>query len=303
MIDGQNSWDYNYIFRAKVRTPTEKAEPKETDYKDFQKEGELTDHIDKLIEQALEKIAPKFHVGEQETDAQDETDAPEGIQRIIRNIQRKYRSAVTGKDNIIELGGKQFFIDQARNNYVYPLTNAKNARIITNNNGQITTEERVDGFEYSTFPGLTVEELLYLLRNIDYGSEKRTAMLIASLAAEPFRYSPSHITNLLILNNPGNKEKKAFPMMAMTTGGTDPTSKKNKRKDTRTPPKGTVPNKVRKRQIDIIRNETKLYEDLTKWYKRKSHLNEKTIVKKFGNMISNYISRISDYRLSIISVT
>ena len=121
-------------------------------------------------------------------------------------------------------------------------------------------------------------------------------MLIASLAAEPFRYSPSHITNLLVLKNPGNKDKNAFPMMSMTTGGTDPTSKKNKRKDSRIPPKGTVPNEVRKRQIDIIRNETLLYKRLTEWYERKSHLNEKTIVKKFKNIISNYMSRDPNYQ-------
>ena len=294
VIDGQNSWDYNYIFRNKnkVKTPSTKA----IDYNEFNKEGKLDNHIDKLIEEALERITPKFYFGQQPADAQDETDAPEGIEKIIRNIQRKYRSAVTGKNNIIEVGGKQFFIDQARNNYVYPLTRAQKAGIITNTNGQITTEERVDGFEYSEFPALTVGKLLYLLRNINYGDEKKTTMLIASLAAEPFRYPPSHITNLLVLNNPDNKEKEAFDIMAMTTGGTDPTSKKNKRKDTRKPPKGTVPNEVRKRQINIIRNETLLYKRLTEWYKRKSHLNEKTIVKKFGNIISNYMSRDPNYQ-------
>ena len=300
VIDGQNSWDYNYIFRAKKQTKSKKAEIGTIDYKGLNKEGKFKNNIDKLIEEALERITPKFYVGQQPADAQDETDAPEGIEKIIRNIQRKYRSAVTGKNNIIEVGGKQFFVDQARNNYVYPLTRAQKAGIITNTNGQITTEERVDGFEYtntnSDFQKLTVGRLLYFLRNINYASEDSTTMLIASLAAEPFRYPPSHITNLLVLNNPDNKEEEAFDIMAMTTGGTDPTSKKNKRKDTRKPPKGTVPNKVRKRQINIIRNETLLYKRLTEWYERKSHLNEKTIVKKFGNIISNYMSRDPNYQ-------
>jgi hypothetical protein len=119
-------------------------------------------------------------------------------------------------------------------------------------------------------------------------------MLIASLAAEPFRYGPSHITNLIALNNYYNysdSDDSAFSVMAMTTGGTDPRSSKNVLKDPNR--KGTVPNEVRKRQIEIVKNDSTLYNRLNNYYyKNASKMKESEIIKKIQNIIRDYLNKI-----------
>ncbi len=150
------------------------------------------------------------------------------------------------------------------------------------------------GYEYSSFSNVTLGNLSSLLRNIHENritDRKHTAMLIASLAAEPFRYEPSHITNLLALNDSSNSRQPAFSVMAMTTGGTDPRSSKNLPKDPNK--KGTVPNKVRKRQIEIVKNDSTLYNRLNNYYyKNASKMKESEIIKKFQNIIRDYLNKI-----------
>ena len=153
------------------------------------------------------------------------------------------------------------------------------------------------GYEYSRFSNVTLGSLLNLLTNI-YANRstelRRTAMLIASLAAEPFRYGPSHITNLIALNNYYNysdSDDSAFSVMAMTTGGTDPRSSKNVLKDPNR--KGTVPNEVRKRQIEIVKNDSTLYNRLNNYYyKNASKMKESEIIKKIQNIIRDYLNKI-----------
>ena len=149
------------------------------------------------------------------------------------------------------------------------------------------------GYEYSRFSNVTLGSLLNLLTNI-YANRstelRRTAMLIASLAAEPFRYGPSHITNLIALNNYSDSDKPAFSVMAMTTGGTDPRSSKNVPPDPNR--KGTVPNEVRKRQIEIVENDS-LYNRLKNYYnKNASKMKESEIIKKLPNIIRDYLNKI-----------
>jgi len=114
-------------------------------------------------------------------------------------------------------------------------------------------------------------------------------MLIASLAAEPFRYGLSHITNLIALNNHSNSKKLAFSVMAMTTGGIEPRSSKNVLQDPNG--KGTVPNEVRKRQIEIVENDS-LYNRLKNYNKNASKMKESEIFKKIPNMIRDYLNKI-----------
>jgi len=154
----------------------------------------------------------------------------------------------------------------------------------------------VTGYEYSRFSNVTLGSLLNLLTNIHANRStelRRTAMLIASLAAEPFRYGLSHITNLIALNNYYNysdSDDSAFSVMAMTTGGTDPRSSKNVLKDPNR--KGTVPNEVRKRQIEIVENDS-LYNRLKNYYnKNASKMKESEIIKKFQNIIRDYLNKI-----------
>lgn len=185
-----------------------------------------------------------------------------GVDFSAIRVHRDYARATRGKDNVIIVGGNKFFIDQGSNNYVYPYTDAQRAGII-DDKGKITTTKPVIGYEYSPFSTVTLGRLLNLLTNIHENRSTEltlTAMLIASLAAEPFRYGPSHITNLIALNNYSNSKKLAFSVMAMTTGGTDPRSSKNVRQDPNG--KGTVPNEVRKRQIEIVENDSDLYNRL-----------------------------------------
>ncbi|MBD1934454.1 MULTISPECIES: eCIS core domain-containing protein [Cyanophyceae] len=265
----------------------------EKDYEIFHKEGELDTPIDNLIERALEAVSDKFYKGKSEEDEESDP-LPRGIQRTIASIQRDYGRATTDKNNAIEVGGNKFFVDQdpVRNNYVYPY-NAAEAATITKKDGKITTDKEVKGYEYSKF-NLTVGSLLNLLRNIHESRTtpaNNTAMLVASLVAEPFRYSPSHITNLIALNNPANASQPAFNIMAMTTGGTDPRSSKNVEKDPNK--KGTVPKKVRERQISIVKNDSELYERIESYYNtNKSKKNENQIIQKFRNIIQDYLNQI-----------
>jgi hypothetical protein len=152
----------------------------------------------------------------------------------------------------------------------------------------------VTGYEYSRFSNVTLGSLLNLLTNIHANRStelERTAMLIASLAAEPFRYGPSHITNLIALNNYSDSDEPAFSVMAMTTGVTDPRSSKNVPQDPNK--KGTVPNKVRKRQIEIVENDSALYNRLNNYNnKNASKMKESEIIKKFPNIIQDYLNKI-----------
>jgi hypothetical protein len=256
----------------------------EKEYKIFHKEGVLKNPpLDDLIEKALENLTDEFYQGKSD---EDEKLLSRGIQRTIANIQRDYARATKGKDNVITVGGNKFFIDQARNYYVYPDTDAQRSGIIIDNKGKITTTKSVTGYEYNRFSNVTLGSLLNLLTNIHANRStelRRTAMLIASLAAEPFRYGPSHITNLIALNNYYNysdSDDSAFSVMAMTTGGTDPRSSKNVLKDPNR--KGTVPNEVRKRQIEIVKNDSTLYNRLNNYYyKNASKMKESEIIKKF----------------------
>ncbi|AFZ26209.1 hypothetical protein Cylst_4103 [Cylindrospermum stagnale PCC 7417] len=291
----------------------------EKDYELFHKEGELDNHLDELIEQALGKITKHFYRGQSKTENQEENQdsskLPEGIQTTIARIQADYGNATRGTENVITVGGNKFFIDQNRNNYVYPLQVATKAGITTTKDGKLTTQKEVSGFEYSRFTNVTVGQLFALLENIRFGKNTaidRTAMLIASLAAEPFRYPPSHITNLILLNN-SNKTMPAFATMAMTTGGTDPTSQdqapqgidtkkskkgqKNKAQETeQQTPKGTVPNKVRRRQIDIVKNvnivknDEKLYDKLEIYYNTNRSKNDSEIIEKFQDILRDHLT-------------
>jgi hypothetical protein len=286
----------------------------EKDYELFHKEGELDNHLDELIEQALEKITKHFYRGQSKTENQEENQdsskLTEGIQTTIARIQADYGNATRGTENVITVGGNKFFIDQNRNNYVYPLQVATKAGITTTKDGKLTTQKEVSGFEYSRFTNVTVGQLFALLENIRFGKStdiNMTAMLIASLAAEPFRYPPSHITNLILLNN-SNKRMPAFATMAMTTGGTDPTSqdqdpqgidtkkakkgqKNNKAKEPeQQTPKGTVPKKVRTRQINIVKNDDILYEQLKTYYDINSSKNDNEIIEKFQNILRDHLT-------------
>jgi hypothetical protein len=247
--------------------------------------------LDNLIEKALENLTDEFY---QEKSDEDENLLSRRIQRTIANIQRDYARATRGKDNVITVGGNKFFIDQGRNNYVYPYTQAQRADIIIDDKGKITTTTSVRGYEYSRFSGVTLGRLLSLLTNIHENRNTEldlTAMLIASLAAEPFRYEPSHITNLIALNNSSNSSQPAFSAMVMTTGGTDPRSSKNVPKDPNG--KGTVPEEVRRRQIEIVKNDSNLYNRLQNYYnKNASKMKESEIIQKFQNIIRDYLNKI-----------
>jgi hypothetical protein len=77
----------------------------------------------------------------------------------------------------------------------------------------------------------------------------------------------------------------------MTTGGTDPRSSKNVPQDPNR--KGTVPNDVRKRQIEIVKNDSALYNRLNSYYnKNVSKRKESEIIKKFQNIIRDYLNKI-----------
>jgi len=152
----------------------------------------------------------------------------------------------------------------------------------------------VTGYEYSRFSDVTLGSLLNLLTNIDANRStelRRTAMLIASLAAQPFRYGLSHITNLLAFNDSFDSDQPAFSVMAMTTGGTDPRSSKNVEQDPNK--KGTVSNKVRRRQIDIVKNDGNLYKRLENYYSTNaSKMKDSQIIQKFQNIIHDYLNKI-----------
>ncbi|MEA5602722.1 eCIS core domain-containing protein [Nostoc sp. UHCC 0252] len=265
----------------------------EKDYEIFHKEGELENNIDVLIEQALDTLTGEFYQGKSNKDNKDTTALPRGIQRTIASIQADYGNATRQENNDMTVGGNKFFVDQDRNNYVYPYQAAAKANI-TKKDNKITTKDEVRGYEYSRFGTVTVGKLSNLLSNIHENQTTNvqdTAILIASVAAEPFRYGPAHITNLIALNNPANMNQAAFGIMAMTTGGTDPTSSKNVPKDPQG--KGTVPQKVRGRQIAIVKNDTNLYSKLERYYTRNSSKNnDNETIRVFQHIIRTHLNKI-----------
>ncbi|MEH2354725.1 eCIS core domain-containing protein [Nostoc sp.] len=265
----------------------------EKDYEIFHKEGELENNIDVLIERALDTLTGEFYQGKSNKDNKDTTALPRGIQRTIASIQADYGNATREENNKMTVGGNKFFVDQDRNNYVYPYQAAAKANI-TQKDNKITTRDEVRGYEYSRFGTVTVGKLSNLLSNIHENQTTNvndTAILIASIAAEPFRYGPAHITNLIALNNPANMNQAAFGIMAMTTGGTDPTSSKNVPKDPQG--KGTVPQKVRGRQIAIVKNDTNLYSKLEGYYtKNSSKNNDNETIRVFQHIIRTHLNKI-----------
>lgn len=265
----------------------------EKDYEIFHKEGELENNIDVLIERALDTLTGEFYQGKSNKDNKDTTALPRGIQRTIASIQADYGNATREENNEMTVGGNKFFVDQDRNNYVYPYQAAAKANI-TKKDNKITTKDEVRGYEYSRFGTVTVGKLSNLLSNIHENQTTNvndTAILIASVAAEPFRYGPAHITNLIALNNPANMNQAAFGIMAMTTGGTDPTSSKNVPKDPQG--KGTVPQKVRGRQIAIVKNDTNLYSKLEGYYTKNSSKNkDNETIRVFQHIIRTHLNKI-----------
>ena len=278
-------------------------------YKDltdsFDKEG-VRSEVERLFEKALESLRNEYYKGNSDPkDLESKIkDLPE-MQKTIARIQNKYFAATEGANNTFSVGGHQFFVDQARNNYVYPLSAAKKAGIITKD-GKVTTEKEVKGYDYRRFSGVTMGGLRNLLDQIQRGSKiggrniDRTAILIASTAAEPLRYPPSHLTNLIGLDY-RNKELPAFDNMAMTTGGTDPTSEDNKKNDTINNPKvGTVPIKVRDRQFNMLRNDPDLnneIEPFIEYYEEfPQEIDKNTeklqLIGKFQNIIRKRIAQI-----------
>lgn len=57
--------------------------------------------------------------------------------------------------------------------------------------------------------------------------------------------------------------------------------------------KGTVPNEVRKRQIEIVENDSDLYNRLKNYYnKNASKMKESEILKEIQNIIRDYLNKI-----------
>ena len=271
----------------------------------FHKEGDLDKgeeedldyrRMNRLLEKAIEGLRHEFYKGNSNDSSEIES-LPEGIQKTIASIQNQYFNATSGKNNVITVGGHQFFVDRGRNIYVYPLRAAKEAGIIVTKDKKITTKEQVDGYEYSKFPGFKMGRLRNLLEqiqaNIQSDDVDETAILIASLAAEPFRYPPSHITNLIALDYI-NSDRPAFDFMAMTAGGTDPKSAKNIEKDIINDPKvGTIPEKVRDRQLNIVKNNPYLKDEIELYFITFESAKDAKLIGIFKGIIRKYIKNIS----------
>lgn len=56
--------------------------------------------------------------------------------------------------------------------------------------------------------------------------------------------------------------------------------------------KGTVPNEVRKRQIEIVENDSDLYNRLKNYNKNASKMKESEILKEIPNIIRDYLNKI-----------
>ena len=81
--------------------------------------------------------------------------------------------------------------------------------------------------------------------------------------------------------------------MAMTTGGTDPQSDKNINKDTKNDPKvGTVAEKVRARQFNIIKKDTNLYGQIEEFYKEFKKQKDSIIIGFFQELIKDRLNKI-----------
>ncbi|MUG97774.1 DUF4157 domain-containing protein [Scytonema sp. UIC 10036] len=272
----------------------------ERGYRIYHRAGNLSSKVDELIEQSLDELTDVLYSGDDREEGipnnvvQAETLA-RGIQRTLGRIQRDYGEAVRdSSNNIIFVGNENFFVDQVRNNYVYPRARAVSATIIQVN-GKITTAHEVRGFLYSNpaFRTVTVGQLHSLLTAINSGASTpvdSTAMLIASLVAEPFRYGPSHITNLLLLSDYGRHGEAAFAAMSMTTGGTDPTNSRNAALDPNG--RGTIPEDVRLRQIEIVKSNNELISRLENFYEENyERLRDTEMVRRFRNIIRDYLNR------------
>jgi hypothetical protein len=197
------------------------------------------------------------------------------IQRTLGAMQVAYGRAALARPqpgtsytlanapNTFPANGMRFFVDQVHNNYIVPAGRVTGLVI---RDGRFTAlNEDVGGeFAYGKVPVAMarLKEILLALAGQPGGrpaSESEMTMFLASMAAEPSRYSIAQITNLLALESANPTERQsAFERLSMTQGGTDPSEGRTKETDPnlrgRRGVERDMPKKVTDRDLDIVKN-------------------------------------------------
>ena len=203
-------------------------------------------------------------------------------QRALAELQNAYGRAASARPRpeppdgtIIDIArapntfsafGHQYFVDQITNNYVVPADRVKHALFRA---GKIGPENARIGDEYNyTRRPLTLARLRFILQTLGGGGgavgQDEGAMFVASMAAEPSRYSVAHITNLLALGAPELPGGTGFRHLSMTRGGTDPGG--GRPTDPNLGPSVRAPQIVTDRDLQIVRRRADIIDVLTRAY-------------------------------------
>ncbi|QZZ22010.1 DUF4157 domain-containing protein [Leptothermofonsia sichuanensis E412] len=163
------------------------------------------------------------------------------IHRELARAQISFSAASMAKyypNNIFQVGGGKFFVEQANNYYIVPAADVgENYEYYDNKRQPLPRNsqgipEQASGFKigsrdrvYTKYPykKLALQEARDLLKDFPANITDGSVTLVAALLVEPSRYSVAQITNLLILENPDLKGKEnVFSKFSMTQGESDP---------------------------------------------------------------------------------
>ena len=290
--------------------------------------------INSCIEAAISELADEMYFGFDKTseinkpiseeelnkkEKQIDNNLPKGIQRVLAKIQLDYGRACHAKEypgNVFTAGGQPMFVTQAQHYYIIPnaAVQIKGIKIV---DGKISPKDDnlAEEYAYPKYAGITVQNLSMILTQLgkgqSIGNANIMAMFCAGLIAEPARYGPAHIANLLTLANPDQQDEKAFVKqtgaLSMTGGGTDPEKKDFTKKDVsdikektgetlsqdgaKEKYKGKVANHVREKVINSITTNSQLMGSLNKKFKSLPQNNKALITFEFKKIIRKYLKK------------
>lgn len=191
--------------------------------------------------------------------------------------------------------GHGYFVDQIHNNYVIPV--GKVSGVVVEGDRMGPSNASVgEEYAYNARP-LPMSRLNGILRVLGGAggavNPDELAMFLASMVAEPSRYSVAHITNLLAVDNPTPGSGSAFDRLAMTRGGTDPKAGRNVVTDpglegARAPDKD-APRRVTDRDLAIVKGRADVMAVLQRAFVPTE--SDANLVKKFEDAIEPFVRR------------
>ncbi|MFO1433891.1 MAG: DUF4157 domain-containing protein [Candidatus Competibacteraceae bacterium] len=243
---------------------------------DLSKEMYVGLHIKQISEHEESEIARRLEKGEKIIDQSLVTK----LEKTIAGIQiaygraciAKWRHGITKNNapNVFSVLNESMFVLHSENNYVVPTSSVED---VVESNGRITaTNAKRLASEFSYHP-LPVSHMKAVL--LGGGNPKQKVYVVAAVAAEPSRYSITHVTTLLALELEPSEEPAIKGTLSMTGGGTDPSDKgkkpgKGKKieidprlKGTRLPERD-MPKEVTDRDLAIVKRQSGLMEQINR---------------------------------------